>query len=166
MDWRNHSRCKLRLWPSPSSRTIQFFFFPVDKAYFYLAIVSNEHARPNLMILPHLVPWMPSKSNESKSEDDISLVTQYPHTTTPVSTPQSPPQFCKRANLMVYVRRCKDACCQGTDRLVAVCPRDLIMVCHCSGIVPQDAAAGVVCFALRPLLYTRSSNSTCDIPHL
>jgi len=115
-------------------------------------IVPNEHARPNLIILAHLVPWMPSKSNESKSGGrhffGYPVPTHYHSCLDTTITPQ----FCKRANLMVYVRRHKDTCCQcqGTDQLVAVCPRVLIMVCHCSGIVPQDAAAGVVGFACGP----------------
>jgi len=57
---------------------------------------------------------------------------------------------------------------KGTDRLVAVCPRDFIMVCHRSGIVPQDAA-GVIGFACGPcyildpaycLLYVYIDNTT------
>lgn len=65
----------------------------IDKAYFYLAIVSNEHELPNLMILANLVPWC--RPSPTKAKARTIYIFWLPSTHTLPLPSRRTPQFCK-----------------------------------------------------------------------
>ncbi|PVH33022.1 hypothetical protein PAHAL_9G549400 [Panicum hallii] len=84
----------------------------IRKAYFYLAIVSSEHARPNPMILARFLRCRPTKSKKAGRHSF-----GYPHIVTarvPFSTPHSLVNF---ADERICRWEKMAAKCQRTDRL-------------------------------------------------